>query len=96
MKNKIFLNSYCLKVDKKLKKFGVIRKRLEKISISQDSAKSKQQITGGKIYMLKKQGPKIKSGSKKYDYPKDKTRILTDSVKVYKKISGLTEGILDT
>ena len=26
------------------------------------------------------------------DYPKDKTRILTDTVKVYKKILGLTEA----
>ena len=54
-------------------------------------AKSKQ-ITGEKNIYAEKQGPKIKSGSKKYDYPKDKTRILTDTVKVYKKISGLTEG----
>ena len=95
MKNQIFLNSYCLKIDEKLKKLGVIRKWLEKISISQDSAKSKQ-ITGEKIIYAEKQGPKIKSGSKKYDYPKDKTRVLTDTVKVYKKVSGLTEGILDT
>ena len=60
-------------------------KRQEKISISQDSAKSKQ-ITGENIY-AEKQGPKIKSGSKKNDYPKDKTRKLTES-KYIKKSQG--------
>ena len=52
-----------------------------KITISQDSTKSKK-ITESKNINAKKQGPKIKSGCKKYDCLKDKNQILTDKVLV--------------
>ena len=67
---------------KNSKILSVIRKRLGKITISQDSTKSKK-ITERKNIYAEKQGPKIKSGCKKYDCPKDKNQILTDKVFLY-------------
>jgi len=44
--------------------------------------KSKKITERKKIY-AEKQGPKIKSGCKKYDCPKDENQILTDKVLVW-------------